>query len=81
MATGSFTGPGDYGATTATHANASLKGLISLAIAPPPPTALPATKESFFLLMGAGGLRKMLRPVRGSEGVVTPSFKPQIIRW
>ena len=79
MASASYAGPGDYGATTATLANASLKAMMSVAINPAPPTALPS-KESFFLLMGAGGLRKFRRVMEGAPGVTPPAFKPQIIR-
>lgn len=34
VASGSYAGPGDYGATDVTLANASLKGMLSLAVAP-----------------------------------------------
>lgn len=79
VATGLYDGPGDYGATTATLANASLKGLISLAIAPMTPTARTG-REAFFLLMGAAGVRKFKR---GPGGTVTETdvFLPKILRW
>lgn len=43
VATGTFVGPGAYGATTVTYAVASRKGLISLAVQPPASDALPGT--------------------------------------
>lgn len=81
VATGLYAGPGDYGSTTFTNANATLKAMISLAIEPAPPTAL-ASREMQFMMMAQAGLRKMKRSMGGTvQPTPASTFKPQIIRW
>ena len=81
MASASYAGPGDYGATTATLANSALKAMMSVAINPAPPTAV-ASREAQFLMMGPGGLRKFERSMGGVlPAPVTSTWKPQVIRY
>jgi len=82
VSTGYFAGPGDYGASSITLTNASLKGLISLAIEPAPPTALPNSKEQVMLLMATGGFRKLPHSMSTDEVVAAvAAFKAKILRW